>query len=320
MGKRQFSIVLSLLLVCFLALASCGTAGSDTPADNQNSKATSGEIEIEKTISQAIISENPAWLNALSDCLSNTRERPANYEFLELLSKWIIEVDKRCSWNLPLNNKAKFFDDALSIADLTKIMACVWITEVTMRDGQDYPPGGFTGDKDGLLEFKKKTTPDQIYLNSMRVQNINIKGLVENWGVQFNTYPETETHFTLEQSASAGCMFMANCLNSIKKSWVSPDRRFNLRDMAGALWIWNPEPDCNESGGYWNMIMWQAFGDHFHTKYDQSGQKIPNDGYTFWSKNIKNEAYPRYVTFGKSDEEAIKYWMDLQSDARNMKP
>lgn len=327
MGKNKLQ-QLVLFLTCILALSSCsGSVPANTVSENakqtQNSSAItfdSGTTENHKAIANEIIIENPKWLQSLEQCLANAPGSLSSAEFLATIVKWVDYVDKRCLWNLPTTSNAKFFDDELSIAALTKVMACVWITEVTMRDGQDYPYGGFTGDKDELLEFKMKSTPDQVYLNSMRVQNINIKGLVENWGVEFNTYPESTTHFSLEQSVAAGCMFMANCLNSIKKSWALSDSKFNLRDMAGALWIWNPEPDCNESGAYWNMIMWQAFGDHFCTKYDAKGQKIPNDDYTFWSKNIRNQAYSRYVTYDKLDEDAIKYWMEVQPDAKNMKP
>lgn len=327
MGKNKVQTVI-LFLVCILALSSCsGSVPANTDLEKvkqtQNSltaKPDSGTTESHKAIANEIITGNPKWLGSLEQCLANAPGGLSSAEFLATIAKWVEYVDNRCSWGLPSNSNAKFFDDELSIVALTKVMACVWITEVTMRDGQDYSYGGFTGDKDELLEFKMKSTPDQVYLNSMRVQNINIRGLVENWGVKFNTYPESTAHFSLEQSVAAGCMFMANCLNSIKKSWAFPDLKFNLRDMAGALWIWNPEPNCNESGGYWNMIMWQAFGDHFCTKYDAKSQKIPNDDYTFWSKNIKNHAYTRYVTFDKRDEDAMKYWMEVQSNAKNMKP
>jgi hypothetical protein len=325
MGKNK-SLTIALLLVCVLILSSytqkttTNSDGVSNLKDFSSIKSSLAITENHKTIANEIISENPKLLASIENCLVNAPGELSALEFLATISKWLEYVDKRCSWGLPINSNARFFDDELSVTVLTKVMACVWIAEVTMKDGQDYPYGGFTGDKDELLEFKTKSIPDQVYLNSMRVQNINIKGLVGNWGVDFNTYPESTTHFSLEESIAAGCMFMANCLNSIKKNWAFTDSKFNLRDMAGALWIWNPEPDCNESGGYWNMIMWQAFGDHFHTKYDAVGKKIPNDYYTFWSKNTKNQAYTRYITYDKPDIDAIKYWMGVQSEASNMKP
>ncbi len=163
-------------------------------------------------------------------------------DFTMVAGFWASVASSKLSLDLPIKTKPGFWEKEVSLSDVALTSLGIWIWE--SREGRT---NGTPASKDA------KSLPQN---NAMDVFSYHIDFMNDDLGFSFD-----KQRLGNFEGLGVGVSWVSVLLSQVKSSFVHPDEKLKLRDLAIALYLYNPS--CREGTGFEQCRHGQFWRDNF---------------------------------------------------------